>query len=439
MCMLVENGNEEYTFPTLPHDGHAAKHVNDLLKEFKYNDFVLTSHSNRHGAAQKADSNQDVNINWIVQRGDWVLDSISTMFEYISGSTKGDRAVARALAGWPVKCDVIPPSIAYVTSTDTREKLKHIADCIFVRFSLKENLKVVLFAVQIMYYNAVLISSGEESGSNLIVLLLRKECLRVGLDEASLQQASTEMHESFHLLNIGSIDTNMLPETLTTELRLVKDMNKDLLTQIHHVNRTVVGYEEKFNDLKNQIASLVIAVSRGVVLPAPIEHGQFIAPAPDVRMDLDDLPVQPVLQSFPLDLYSLANITIKDSLIRFIMDDLATALLPTQKARTAHSAMRRMNSFTRHLLPELYATLPERVEVRVGPLFNNYKLNVSRVCYLLEAQLMIKIREHQDVFNADHVAQRSRRTLNGLSTNIKILVGMLNGQTVDGVKIVTKA
>jgi hypothetical protein len=38
-------------------------------------------------------------VHWIIGRGDWILDSISTFFEYVGFSSAIDRKVARAIAG----------------------------------------------------------------------------------------------------------------------------------------------------------------------------------------------------------------------------------------------------------------------------------------------------------------------------------------------------
>jgi len=92
------SGDDDYTFAGVPHTGKIASFINDVLKVFHDKlDLYLMSHSNRHGAASVANIHPDISLTWIIERGDWVMDSVSTAFEYILGSSKADRSVARVL------------------------------------------------------------------------------------------------------------------------------------------------------------------------------------------------------------------------------------------------------------------------------------------------------------------------------------------------------
>jgi hypothetical protein len=95
-----------------------AAHVNAFLKPFgeKFA-LLISSHSNRHSAVDIASEHFQVLIFWIVQRGDWSLDAINTFFEYLGFSSKNDRYVARALAGY---ADVTRGIRVYLNLTRSR-------------------------------------------------------------------------------------------------------------------------------------------------------------------------------------------------------------------------------------------------------------------------------------------------------------------------------
>lgn len=61
----------------------------------------LTSQSSRSGAATYANEHGEMQTQWIIPRGGWTLDGVQTIFNYVSGTSKTDAKVGRALSGWP--------------------------------------------------------------------------------------------------------------------------------------------------------------------------------------------------------------------------------------------------------------------------------------------------------------------------------------------------
>jgi hypothetical protein len=81
-----------------------GKYLNSILKRFgELFNLDLTSHSARHSAVDEANEHWMVMIHWVIMRGDWTLDAISTFFEYASFSSKSDRKVARSLSGYAME------------------------------------------------------------------------------------------------------------------------------------------------------------------------------------------------------------------------------------------------------------------------------------------------------------------------------------------------
>jgi hypothetical protein len=78
-----------------------AAYANAILKPFceKFG-LLVTSHSFRHTSVDIASEHFMVQMLWVIMRGDWSMDSLNTFFEYLAFSSKNDRKVARALAGW---------------------------------------------------------------------------------------------------------------------------------------------------------------------------------------------------------------------------------------------------------------------------------------------------------------------------------------------------
>ena len=60
----------------------------------------LTSHSNRSGPITFANEHPNLQIQWLILRGGWSVDSIQTLLHYLAGTFGSDAPVGRVLAGW---------------------------------------------------------------------------------------------------------------------------------------------------------------------------------------------------------------------------------------------------------------------------------------------------------------------------------------------------
>ncbi|KAL2651514.1 hypothetical protein R1flu_019642 [Riccia fluitans] len=95
--------DNDFCYPDISPGDKIASYINGILRDFvttTQKTINLTSHSGCHGAAA-ADGNTSINLTWIVEHGEWMMDRISMAFEYIFGNSRNDRKVARVLAGWP--------------------------------------------------------------------------------------------------------------------------------------------------------------------------------------------------------------------------------------------------------------------------------------------------------------------------------------------------
>jgi hypothetical protein len=71
----------------------------------------LSSHSFRRGAAQFANSNPKLSLQWILDRGGWQLSAMNRGFMYIVNTTSEDQAVGKSLSGWDVDDQVWLPML----------------------------------------------------------------------------------------------------------------------------------------------------------------------------------------------------------------------------------------------------------------------------------------------------------------------------------------
>ena len=78
-----------------------ASYMNAFIKQLgQYQGLDLSSHSCRHSGVGFCCSHFQVLVHWVIQKGDWVLDSINTFFEYLAFSSKSDMYVSRIMSGY---------------------------------------------------------------------------------------------------------------------------------------------------------------------------------------------------------------------------------------------------------------------------------------------------------------------------------------------------
>ena len=118
----------------------------------------LQSHSTRRGSAVVAASNPNISIADVGNRGQWTLDSFSTVFEYICSTRANDQKVAKVLGGWsdPSHAGFPPTLYALLEAgpSETKQKAKDFASAVYINYFSKvqsEGFKEVLLASVLMY------------------------------------------------------------------------------------------------------------------------------------------------------------------------------------------------------------------------------------------------------------------------------------------------
>jgi hypothetical protein len=192
----------------------AGAYLNTILKVFGLIFMlVLTSHSCRHSAVDEANEHWQILIHWVIMRGDWVLDSISTFFEYASFSSKSDRKVARALAGWSmVNRGGLIAALDAISDVTVRAKIESLAKSIFAA-PVPESMQLPLLMTLLMHYN-------DAKDLVYIIEMLEFKFTTFGITAEQMKEASRELKEDFILKNIESLPTENsgLPQSITTKL-----------------------------------------------------------------------------------------------------------------------------------------------------------------------------------------------------------------------------
>jgi hypothetical protein len=132
----------------------AGAYLNSILKKFgEIFGIILTSHSCRHSGVDEASEHWQIVLHWIIMRGDWVLDGISTFFEYASFSSKSDRKVARALSGYAmIDRGGHIASIDSISNVSVRAKVSNLARTIFAA-PVPQSMQIPLLVTLLMHYN----------------------------------------------------------------------------------------------------------------------------------------------------------------------------------------------------------------------------------------------------------------------------------------------
>ncbi|KAL3676916.1 hypothetical protein R1sor_026864 [Riccia sorocarpa] len=142
----------------------------------------LTSHSGWHGATAEADCNQTVNVTWIIERGEWVVDRNNISFEYIFGNSRNDMRVARVLASWPDNsAGGLPPLLHDLDHPTLPVAFSSLAEDLFSQ-TLPLSLKDMLLAVQLYRFEDVY----QYNPSHILVSTIAEHAAIYGLSVADL-------------------------------------------------------------------------------------------------------------------------------------------------------------------------------------------------------------------------------------------------------------
>jgi hypothetical protein len=398
--MLESESQHGYWFPDLANK-NVSTLINNELKAFRNSlpadeaQLNITAHSSRHGSAQAANANPTVNVTWIIERGEWALDRLNTAFEYIFGSARNDRKVARVLSGWKnADYGGIPPSLDIFVEEDIRDRLADLATHLFSQ-KLSTAIKELLLAVQLMYYQEI----KAEYPEHLLVSKIERAAAENGFSAHDLTDLGAQLKQEFRRLNCAfvpiysdSISEN-IDKLQASYNELVKTQSEESASLRQQLNVLRLQQSEGMQMLLNEIKELkklmLNGASDGVgvsesntMLPrsaalALTRATQNSANVPNTRKrkrKKSETVSNVATVEFPESLKSLKGLTIQSAFFEYIDNQLEHCESSDHKA--VLSDLRKVYSFCCDKEPELL-NLPKR-PVQPGEPYRDWRESVTK-------------------------------------------------------------
>ncbi|CEG47457.1 hsp70-like protein [Plasmopara halstedii] len=304
-------------------DQQIAQYVNQMLKVHAEGlDGMFSSTSNWHGSTLHANSHPDVSVNWIFSRGDWVLDSISTMFEYLTGDLKYDRAAGQVLAGWPsAQTGGLSPPLDDILDEALRLKVKLLAATAFVDWDLGGDL-------------------------NCCDSLLRTATL-VGLTSDDIASASADVSKGFVQRSFNTASLDELPDSITGELEHLRQSYRELMLAVHALSKGIAAIRTESKVTNQQLLRAVLAAPRAATNSATV----FESPDTSTQPNQAEAVSTAVSLSFPADLTGLRDMPFEQAYFRYIGHNLALCG-DSRKMNPSLQMMKQKIDFITKVLPD---------------------------------------------------------------------------------------
>ena len=196
----------------------------------------LRTHSFRSGGSTIASSHRDIQVHWIVPRGNWTLDTIQTVFRYLNATMKNDSRVGRALAGWPdIDGGGIAPSMDAIPTDDHMEFRLYVEELLGMTETTPA-LKEVLICMLLLHYEDVLHEFPES------ILLQKMHSTQVSLNKVkSWSECVRKRYEQQNCLYLPTNDLNeaIAPSSVHDFMQNSLSATQSLTTQVAELQNIV--------------------------------------------------------------------------------------------------------------------------------------------------------------------------------------------------------
>jgi hypothetical protein len=244
-------------FPLL-NEGGVHAYINHVLKNVvdgEEVDISLTGYSLRRGGASTAAQNEHLTIHQIIQRGGWTIDAVSTIFEYICGTTYSDHKVAKVLADWDnPSCGGLPPNFNFLDVDE--EGLQQIWH--FTRFLFNEcsydwvhNVHEQACAALLMY----LPDTQAQFPPNALHSAINRAASLGHVSQQAISSWSYKIRQDFVMKNLPALP-----------LKVIERMDPAL------AERITVRQETFMNFLENQTKSIVLLHQANAQMAVQLTH-----------------------------------------------------------------------------------------------------------------------------------------------------------------------
>ena len=170
----------------------------------------ITTYSVRYGSANFLDSNPGILTTWIAERGGWLLESSNKVFYYITGQSKTNKIVARALSGWP---NVVEGGICPCISASEHDKF----NCLCVHsfgHAFNDGTKLPLMQVLLLSLLIHYDSKKSKYPEHVILQTLKSKARLLDIGEDMIMGWKKASNTSFKQLNASSLPIGELDPQL---------------------------------------------------------------------------------------------------------------------------------------------------------------------------------------------------------------------------------
>jgi hypothetical protein len=274
-----------------------AKYLNDVLarlcvllnrmegREDNANSKHYTSHSLRVTSSSDAAEHKEMQIQWLIERGGWIIDHLAQIFGYLFLSKASDSRVGRALSNWPKLdegnlahyvynetqyicnkyCNVLGAFMVNIEAILTsRELFQLLTTSLFGHWELDLNFSSALTASLVMHYYTF----EDDFPNNIVNISFNNICSHVlGNGYAALvKQWNSELLAAFkvqnsiwlHSSNLEMVQASSVNESLAAYGKSMEIMHTQILQLIEVNNKLISNYnklEKVVLDMSQQLCN----------------------------------------------------------------------------------------------------------------------------------------------------------------------------------------
>ncbi|KAL2631981.1 hypothetical protein R1flu_016667 [Riccia fluitans] len=337
----------------------------------------LISHFGHHGIVAVADANPSINVTWIIECGEWMMDRISTAFEYIFGNSRNDRKVAHVLAGWP-------------------------------------NGDAVVYT-----YNP----------NHLVVSTLIERVRSYDLGIKDLHAVGKILFQAFQRHNLGHLALEDCPSSISTQLRSLTEValesRVEINQQINELRREAADFrlesEKRYASLQAEVVGLKEVI--GVLVNCldtstshEISASASVTAANDSHV-LEGPGGIEGFRTFPSHLVKLGDLLIVAAYYEYVGGGLSNCVTANKQECKALSDLRQLCTLARELDPS-FLSIPDPPAFHREQ-FRTWRDRVKPLIQHSTVELYKKIDKHHELTKVSSPNSRKRRATNKAMASLK--------------------
>ena len=367
-------------------DGGVAAYLNRVLKKLMEGDeydYTLTGYGIRRGGATAAAQNEYLTIYQIIQRGGWTIDAVSSVFEYIAGTSFSDQKVGRVLAGWDNPKTGIPPSFLFAQDIEQQLHLLWQFCSYLFRYACKDWRKEILecACASILMY---LPDTKREYRDHPLHTAVTDAAAAVGASEELIAEWSTSIRRRFIIENLPALPMKViegmdpqLAATITARQDTFMEFleNQSKLIFVLHQNFLKIEQDMNLMKLDNKdIKSMLMAA-----LPNTAQ------PTTELDTNGGQTHHECITHGLPIQLQDLKGVPLRTVFMLWYMEKLHLVKMTADYKKILEPVVRVVKAMKRFLAPH---TVIPNWEHAGSPSFSTYKGNIETLALEAEHRLI---------------------------------------------------